>query len=30
MDAAALQQAGTSKRTLSDLYSELQRGVLSE
>jgi hypothetical protein len=29
MDAAALQQAGTSKRTLSDLYSELQRGVLS-
>ncbi len=29
MDAAALQPAGTSKRTLSDLYSELQRGVLS-
>jgi hypothetical protein len=29
MDAAALQQVGTSRRTLSDLYSELQRGVLS-
>jgi hypothetical protein len=29
MDAAALQQAGTSKRTLGELYSELQRGVLS-
>jgi hypothetical protein len=30
MDAAALQPAGTSRRTLSELYSELQRGVLSE
>jgi hypothetical protein len=29
MDAAALQPAGTSRRTLSELYSELQRGVLS-